>query len=80
MGEIVYTGNSKGRVIKSVSITQEDDAIITGLGLSLSGILRQKIQEIRENSQNWKNLLLQREETIEKLVKEIQRLHEEYGT
>jgi len=72
MENFVDTIREKGRIVKSVSLTQEDDALITGLGISLSGILRQKIGEIRENSENFKNLLLAREAVIEKLNKKIE--------
>lgn len=76
MEEIVYTRPQKGRIIRSVSVTKEDDALITELDLNPSTILRKALEDIRNNSSNWRVKLLQREQTIMKLQEEIQRLNQ----
>lgn len=72
MEKSVYNPDKKGRVIKSVSVTIEDVALIDSLNISLSGILRDKIQEIRANSENFEKLIAEREEKILKMTKIIQ--------
>lgn len=75
MDETLYNGKKRGAVIRTVSLTQEDDALCNELNISLSGILRAKIQEIRDNSSNYNKLLLEKDEKIQKLVKEVQELY-----
>lgn len=72
MGKSVNTG----RIIRSVSLTPEDDALITELSLSKSGILRQKIEEIRQHSHNFQNMILDKDRKIQNLIKEVQELYD----
>lgn len=68
MEDFVNTGQTKGRIIKTISVTPEDDALITELNLSLSGVMRQKLAEIRNYSENWNKKILERETKIRNLI------------
>ena len=61
-------------------MTPEDDALITELNISLSGVLRAKIQEIRENSDKFEKLILERDKKIQELAKKIQEASEKMET
>lgn len=67
---------NKGRIIRSVSVTKEHDALIDELGLNCSTILRARLDEICENSSNLKKALLEKDEKITRLIKEVQELHQ----
>jgi len=67
MEKFVYKDENRGRIIRSVSLTKEDDALITELNIPLSSVLRAKIAEIREHSRNWEMKILEREANIKKL-------------
>lgn len=58
----------KGNNVRTVSLTDEDEALCRSLNISLSGILRAKIQEIRKDSENWEKLIVEKDEKITKLA------------
>jgi len=53
MKNSVYNDQKIGRVVRSVSLTHEDDALIQELGLSISGLLRQRIEQVRHDSSEY---------------------------
>lgn len=77
MENFVYTKGGKGRIVRTVSLTHEDDALITELNISLSGILRAKINEIREASANYQALMEEKDKTIQKQQRAIETLQAE---
>ncbi len=53
--------------ILSVSVSEEDKVMLDDMELSPSGLLKQKLGEVRQNSLNFKNRVLDLEQNIAKL-------------
>lgn len=72
MEETLNNAKKIGSKVTSVSLTWEDYTLCNELNISLSGILRAKIQEIRENSADYARNLRERDEKIKRMHALIQ--------
>ena len=60
-----------------ISVSDDDAFFLDSMHLSPSGLLKQRILQIKEDSTNYKNMLNERENAIVKLNEHIQKLNTE---
>lgn len=53
-------------VIRSISVTDEEDAFLNLLNLSPTGLLKQRIAQVKEDSDNFQKKVLEFEAKIQK--------------
>lgn len=65
--------------IISISLTETEKKFLDDMELSPTGLFKQKLKEVMENSYNYQNKLEVREAAILRLNKIIQEYAEKYG-
>lgn len=59
-----------------ISVSDDDASFLEIMQLSPSGLLKQRIMQIKEDSTNYKNMIAEREKAIKFLGDEVRRLNE----
>jgi len=55
--------------IISISLSEEDKKLLDVMQLSPSGLMKQKLFEVRENASNYQKLISEKDQAIERLLK-----------